>query len=302
MKIIECPLCSEKKYNVLYRSTLTAHDTNTNKISQSLLNTLDKSQKHGQYVKCESCSLVYVNPPEDLRLLIAGYKNVVDKTYLSTEKYRKKLSQSHLSKIMKYKKGNSILDVGCFAGFFLELAKQSGWKIVHGIEPSTWAKMIAKGRGIEIVGETIQSAKLKKSFYDVITLWDVIEHLPNPDETIDILKTSLKKNGIIAIGTPDIESPIAKILKERYPYLVRMHIILYSRKTLRYLLEKHGFRVLYTKSYGRTFPVSYIIDRIPFNDGLFGEIKKRLTSIKILQKLSFTLNIGDSFIMIAQRK
>lgn len=301
MIYIKCPLCRNQHFTVLYKSTLTKRDLNISKITKSLLNSLDNSKKHGQVVKCNNCSLVYVNPAENYKIISQGYKNVIDKSYLETEIYRKRLSENHLKYLMQFKRKGNILDVGCFAGFFPEIAGEKGWK-TDGIEPSNWAKKIAITRGVNIVGNSIESANLNKEFYDVITMWDVIEHLPNPHKAIKTLSTALKRKGIIVIGTPDIDSYVAKILKENFPYLVRMHLALYSRKTLKRLLEDNGLTVLDTKSYGRIFPLLYILEKSPLNGKLFSSFKKLIKSVPSLRDFGLNLNIGDSFIMIAQKK
>lgn len=300
MKKITCPLCNSSKYTILYRSTLTKSDFDPKVIQANLKNTLDDYRKHGQIVKCTKCSLVYTNPMEDTKSLLKGYKEVVDTEYLKTETYRKYLSSHHLALVRKFKKKGSILDVGCFAGFFLELAKKKRWQI-FGIEPSKWASKIARKRGIKIIGEDINTAKMKKDSFDVITMWDVIEHLPNPQDIIKIIHKLLKKDGIVAFGTPNIESLLAKTLRERYPYLIRMHIILYSPKTLKKLFEENGFKVIHVSSYGRTYPLAYILDRIKINNIIFQYFKKQILSYKKLAQLTIHLNLHDEFVMIAQK-
>lgn len=300
MKLIKCPLCNSSASVLLYPSTLAKDDFNFQKIKDNLKNTLDDYHKHAQIVRCGSCSLVYTNPMEDMKTILKGYGEVVDEGYLTTEKYRKLLSLKHLSAVEKVKKKGKILDIGCFAGFFLELAKEKGWE-AYGIEPSAWAANIAKKRGITIAGKDIDTAKLQPEFFDVVTMWDVIEHLPNPQEVIKIIHKTLKKDGIVAFGTPNIESVFAKILKGNYPYLIRMHIILYSPKTLKKLFEENGFKVIHTSTYGRTYPVGYIFDRIKINNPIFRYVKNKIVSYKKIADTTIHLNLRDEFTIIAQK-
>jgi 2-polyprenyl-3-methyl-5-hydroxy-6-metoxy-1,4-benzoquinol methylase len=300
MKKIKCPLCNSSKFRILYRSTLTKSDFDPKVIQANLKNTLDDYRKHGQIVKCTECNLVYTNPMEDTKSLLRGYKEVVDTEYLKTETYRKYLSSHHLAVVRKFKKKGDILDIGCFAGFFLELAKQKKWK-TFGIEPSKWASTIARKRGIKIIGQDITTAKIKKESFDAVTMWDVIEHLPNPQEVIKIIHKILKKDGIVAFGTPNIESLLAKTLRERYPYLIRMHILLYSPKTLKKLFEENGFKVIHVSSYGRTYPLAYILDRIKSKNIIFLNFKKIILSYKRLAQLTIHLNLRDEFVMIAKK-
>jgi hypothetical protein len=112
----------------------------------------------------------------------------------------------------------------------------------------------------------------------------------------------MKKNGIIALGTPNIESLVATLLKKNNPYLIRMHIMFFSPKTLRRLLEEEGFTILKVYSYGRTFPLSYVLDRIAINSTLYKKVKKFVNSSKFLSQKVIHVNIGDSFGIIAQKK
>lgn len=302
MKIVKCPLCKSADYSILYKSTLTKRDFRPDVIVKNLKNTLDDYRKHGQIVKCRGCTLVYVNPQEDILALMKGYEQVIDKDYLETESYRKILSKQHLQTVEKYMKKGKMLDVGCFVGFFLQLAKNNGWE-VYGVEPSSWAIKEAKKRKIRIIGKVIDDIRTKKYFFDVITLWDVIEHLPNPHSTLTNIHALLKKGGIIALGTPNIESLFyAKVLRGNCPFLVRMHVILYSPQTLSLLLNKYGFEVIEVQPYSRTFPVYYLLERIRINNRLFNTCKRILKKITFLMNLQITLPFNESFVMIARKK
>lgn len=300
MKKIKCPLCKTASYKILYPSTLTKEDFYHEAIKNDMKNTLDDYHKHAQIVKCTNCKLVYTNPMEDMKKILTGYGDVIDEEYLQTEKYRKLLSLKHLSSIEKFKQKGTLLDIGCFAGFFLELAKKKGWQ-TYGLEPSKWATEIAKKRGVKIVGRDIDTAKLKTEFFDAVTMWDVIEHLPNPQDVIKTIHQALKKDGIVAFGTPNIDSILAKILRANYPYLIRMHIVLYSPQTLKKLFEENGFKVIYTGTYGRIYPLEYILDRIKIKNPAFQFIKKHLLSYKKIANLTINLNLRDEFIMIARK-
>lgn len=301
MKKNPCPLCKSKEYRILYKSTLKKEDFRPDVIAKNLKNTLDDYRKHGQIVKCTNCMLVYVNPQEDIALLTQGYKQVVDEGYLETENYRKVLSKHHLQTVQKYIKHGRILDVGCFVGFFLELAREEGWK-TYGIEPSKWAGEQAKKRKTKIIGEDIDSTKLKKNYFDIVTLWDVIEHLSHPHTTIANIHRVLKKGGIIALGTPNIESLFAKVLRSNCPFFIRMHVVFYSHSTLALLLKKHGFEIIGIHSYSRTFPVYYLLDRIQIENFLLTFFKRFLKNFKFIMNFRVTLPFRESFTMIARKK
>lgn len=300
LDLVNCHLCGKDDYKVIYPSTLLEDDFSHDKITSEMKNTLGDYKKHSRIVKCFHCNLIYTNPMENPNSLMEGYEDVIDEEYLKTEKFRKILHTEHLKQIEKFKKKGNLLDIGCFAGYFLELAKERGWN-TFGIEPSKWASNMARSRNIKIIGNDIQKIRIKNAYYDVITMWDVIEHLSNPIDVLDKCYKSLKDNGIIALGTPDYECLIARIMGNNYPYLVRMHHVLYTPETLSNMLEKSGFKVIKKYTYGRTFPVSYILDRLKINVHVFKKFKNYVKSISSIADYKIHLNFGDSFVLIGRK-
>ena len=99
-----------------------------------------------------------------------------------------------------------ILDIGAGTGDFLSVAKQNGWQTI-GVEPSDKAKAIAKNKGVSFVEKTTE---LENQSFDVISMWHVLEHVPNLDEQIKELKRLLKPNGTLIIAVPNFQSFDAK--------------------------------------------------------------------------------------------
>lgn len=300
LKLINCPLCGVNNFKIKYQSTLTKKDFDPKNVQSDLKNTLTNYKKHSRIVKCKSCDLVYVNPGENINKLLKGYENVIDEEYLETEKYRKILSENYLKNIKEFKNTGKMLDVGCFAGFFLEIAKKNGFDI-YGIEPSIWASELAKKRKVKIISKSIEDINLPVNNFDVITFWDVIEHLHDPKTAIKKSYNSLKYDGIIALGTPDIESLVAKILGKNNPYLLRMHLIFFSKKTLKKMLEDSGFRVIKIYSYGRVFPLKYLFDRLEVNWKIYKLFKKLINSNSKIANFTIHMNLRDSFVIIAKK-
>jgi 2-polyprenyl-3-methyl-5-hydroxy-6-metoxy-1,4-benzoquinol methylase len=300
-KIINCPLCNGGKYKILYSSTLTAKDHNFEELKNNLKNTMDNYKKHGRIVRCLKCNLVYVNPTENLKNFLNAYKQVVDPEYLATEKYRKILMYKHLNIIKMFKRRGTLLDIGCFTGSFPEIVQKEGF-LPYGIEPSRWAVRIAKARKIKIIGENLEDTLLPFEKFDVISLWDVIEHLPNPNKIIKKLKKTLKEDGILAIGTPNIESLIAKIFKGKHPYLIRMHIVLFGPKTIKRLLENNGFSIIYLGSYGRTYPLYYYLDRLSISFSFLKKVSQWIREYKTISNFPVTINLRDEMLIIAKKE
>ena len=106
----------------------------------------------------------------------------------------------------------NLLDVGCGTGDFLQIAQQVNWTVT-GIEPNEEARKIANSKTNNSVFNVKQLLEFEKQSFDVITLWHVLEHLPNLDEHVSILKSLLKEKGTLIIAVPNYKSYDAKYYK-----------------------------------------------------------------------------------------
>lgn len=137
----------------------------------------------------------------------------------------------------------TLLDVGCGTGDFLHIAKIDGW-IITGIEPNNEAREIANKKTENSVFEIDHLLKIPLKSCDVITLWHVLEHLPNLEEHLSILKSILKPNGVLIIAVPNFKSYDAKHYKEFWAgYDVPRHLWHFSQKSISDLSEKQNMEV-----------------------------------------------------------
>ncbi|KAF2514107.1 class I SAM-dependent methyltransferase [Flavobacterium zhairuonense] len=128
-----------------------------------------------------------------------------------------------------------ILDIGAGTGDFVLTAKNDGWNVI-GIEPSDRAKNIAKQKGISFVEET---ASLENNSFDVITMWHVLEHVPNLENQIQELKRLLKPTGTLIVAVPNFKSFDAKHYGEFWAaFDVPIHFWHFSKKAIQLLFEK----------------------------------------------------------------
>jgi 2-polyprenyl-3-methyl-5-hydroxy-6-metoxy-1,4-benzoquinol methylase len=128
-----------------------------------------------------------------------------------------------------------ILDIGAGTGDFLSVAKQNGWQTI-GVEPSDKAKAIALKKEVSFVEDT---AELENHSFDVITMWHVLEHVPNLDKQIKELKRLLKPNGSLIVAVPNFKSFDAKYYGTFWAaYDVPIHFWHFSKKAIKSLFEK----------------------------------------------------------------
>ena len=148
----------------------------------------------------------------------------------------------------------SLLDIGCGRGKFLEMAQKRGWEIA-GIEPGAEHALYAKEKLkiSMIINASLEEAQFPFGQFDVITLWDVIEHVENPKEVLKKLNAWLKPGGLILLATPNHKSLLNFLAKTAYAlsggmvkkpltyFFVPEHILYFTPLSLRRLIKECGF-------------------------------------------------------------
>jgi 2-polyprenyl-3-methyl-5-hydroxy-6-metoxy-1,4-benzoquinol methylase len=133
-----------------------------------------------------------------------------------------------------------ILDIGAGTGDFLSTAKQNGWQTI-GVEPSDKAKAIALKKGVSFVEQT---SELENNSFDLITMWHVLEHVPDLDTQIKELKRLLKPDGTLIIAVPNFNSFDAKYYGKFWAaYDVPIHFWHFSKTAVKLLFEKEGMHL-----------------------------------------------------------
>ncbi len=201
----------------------------------------------GIYVKCEDCTMVYLNPVFTDDALTDYYTNnhalqseIVENDqefYLSI--YNKGLDCIEKENTNKKK----ILDIGCSSGVFLDLAKKNEWQ-TFGVELNQKEAEFALQKGHNIYNKLLEDIAFDIKF-DTITMWDVFEHLKDGEYYLNLMKNLLTKKGNIFLQIPTSDSLAAKILREKCNmYDGLEHVNLYGVETIKKLANKCGLEVL----------------------------------------------------------
>ncbi len=196
-----------------------------------------------------------------------------------------------------------LLDVGAATGFFINIAKKRDWNAT-GIELSDFAASSARAKGFDVKTGTLSSGDFLPESYDVITIFDVIEHFPNPLVEIKTASKILKKGGIIVINTPDTGSIIAKIFGKKWHLIVPPeHLYYFNSINLTTLLEKNGFKVIKKMKVGKHFTLQYIFKMLYMWQKLsFWKKLSNFFSKKIFSNISLPINTRDNIFIIAVKK
>ena len=172
-------------------------------------------------------------------------KSLIDKVYQAVKNYTIKQKVNLINSFKTEEK--SILDIGCGTGDFLLACKNNGWT-VFGVEPNSKAKSITlkkiKSNNIEDSIENLFNVQNNIQQYDVITMWHVLEHVPNLTEYISNLKKLLKPNGTLIIAVPNYKSYDAQYYEKFWAaYDVPRHLWHFSQKSIQLLFSKYDFQV-----------------------------------------------------------
>jgi SAM-dependent methyltransferase len=300
MEHVRCNLCGADDSVVRYPSTI---KPGADGDWRAFRCTHSGYGRHHTIVQCQRCGLVYTDPRPVGQDIVESYKAVEDPLYLEEREGRVLTFEHHLKPLERLTgppDGRPLLDVGCYTGVFVEIAARHGWD-AWGVDPSHWAVAQAQARGLHVVQGTLETADLPEAAFDVVTMWDVIEHVTNPLGTLQQTYRLLKPGGVAVVHTIDIESPFARLMDARWPWLMEMHIYYFSRGTMRAMLEKCGFQVLSDRPQGRFLRLGYLMSRVSALAPLIGRPAEWLVTKLGLRGLAVPVNLGDLFTAYARK-
>lgn len=262
-------------------------------------------------VKCRQCGFVYVNPRianEDLPLLYSGeYFHNQQYGYLdyeATAYLRKKNFErwyKDMRPFLKVDKGN-VLDIGCASGYFLEILKDKGWN-VEGIELSSSMIEVLNKKNIPVYTKTFDTFQTDKK-YHLITLFDVLEHLPDIKDTFARLSSLLHPDGIIVLITPNANSFQHKLFGKRWFQLKpQEHIHYFAAVTLQKAITPHNLSVVKIMHSGQYADVSFILNRLQeYNYKVLYKTFSFLVKILGLSKACYYTDTGSLFAILKKNR
>lgn len=228
-----CPVCGQGDF----KPFLTCKDFTVSKESFSL-------------VQCSTCSMVITNPrPSDHDLgkyyLSEEYishtskaNNLVNQLYIIARSFTLKKKKRLASNLFPSK--GKLLDIGCGTGDFLKICAEDGWQST-GIEPGEQPRNLARQKGLT----AYQSLQEVNGTFSFITLWHVLEHIPDLPQTLNKVYSLLEKDGRLLIAVPNYKSLDAAIYQEHWAgYDVPRHLWHFSQETMERLLLNHQFHLV----------------------------------------------------------
>lgn len=263
------------------------------------------------FVKCLNCYLIRMESIPSLEEISSHYKEkYVNGNYELLRRYDSVYETIYIQ-FLKFilshyrnPQNRSLLDVGCFTGRFLDVARQAGFT-GYGVEYQSEAARIANMQhGGRVFCGTIENySQPPEMYFDIVTAFGVIEHVSMPDRLVEISSNLLKRGGLFVIQTPNTGSIPARLLGRRWPPFAPVeHIYYFSSQNMRILLERYGFRVLKVKTHWKKLPVGYVYNQFknfgPEYYKFLSKIIPLLPSTVSNKKLPF---YGGEMILMAEK-
>lgn len=241
LEYTNCNFCNSDEYIPLYQ------------IPDLLLG--DVSNKF-TFVKCVHCGLIYQNPrvtKQDIMKFYPDSYESYQSINLKTSWLMGKILRYGLQKrkrfVLNYRSKGRLLDIGCATGDFLDEVSHYGnntqWEL-YGVEISKYAAELAsKKKYLKIFNATLEECGFPDHYFDVITLWDVLEHLYDPAGSLSEIHRILKPGGILVIRVPNFNSLDRIIFKSEWAgWDAPRHLYVFSKSTIAAYLDRNGFSIL----------------------------------------------------------
>ncbi|MCA9320316.1 MAG: class I SAM-dependent methyltransferase [Planctomycetes bacterium] len=264
-------------------------------------------------VRCGSCSFAYVTPrvPDSHLHLIYQTQyfkshNAGDFGYSDYTKDREgylKTFRRKAKMVSRFKSSGRVLEVGSAAGFFLHAMKESGFE-VEGVEVSKYVcEFAANELGIDSVfNGRLEDAPLEGKTFDVVAMWDVIEHLADPIAELKRIRGFMKPDGILVMQTQNVDAFFAKLLGSKWQHFKQLeHVYHFSPTTLRQALDRAGYETVSVtnRGAGKYISVEFFVDRMRRYSKILHHL---LYPARLFGRRFFYLNPHDEIIVVAKPK
>jgi len=264
--LTECLVCSGKSFTTRMKSTFSGSPQDAAKFFLAHRHGVVR----GQIQQCDSCGFTFTNP----QFLADDYNEIYKNAPKPTDSRitlhaGDKRRFRRLAKVVRQDVGQlgRFLDFGCGRGeFLMALDDPAGTGFEVG-EPGTFLagrSQVTTGHFLDVLG----SPGFEKGSFDLITSFDVFEHLPDLDKYVQAFSTLLKPGGHIVITVPDIGRWNAKLAGDRWNMYLLEHLWYFSKKTLGTFMQRAGFRETHHRVLPYDAPVAHIVRRVAQTYGL----------------------------------
>ncbi len=293
-----CPICKSQDYKILQKAAYP--DSLSSEEYLEVYKSSSDTKLMDQLVECSGCGLVYLNPRVKSDIILQSYSEAIDSRFITQNKSRirtfKKVFKRWLKKEKILPSSNyKVLDIGCAGGAFPKAVNDLGFQVV-GVEPSRFlCDFGRKEYGLDIRSGTLHEQQFKDNEFDIVSMWDVIEHLDQPESVLKEIFRILRSGGWLIINYPEYNSWPRKILGMNWPFFLNVHLYYFNPKTICQLLEKQKYHTKRIEPYFQTLELGYVFERAGAIFPLFKWLEK-LVKVVGLGNTNFTYYIGQTLV------
>lgn len=250
-------------------------------------------------VRCAGCGLVMTSPRHDDATLGRIYAALADRGGEHGDEARSRKVADRLALLGSYRRlPRRLLDVGCGSGLFVCAAQSAGWEAT-GVDASAWAVASGEQRcpRARFRAGLLPELDFPAGSFDVVTLWDVLEHVPRPVETLERIRSWLAPDAWLFLSLPNADSRIARLMGKRWVLLLREHLWYFSPATIAALLSRSGFMLVDVRPKLVPLSLGNIMDRLAQYPGAAGTVAGRLSAAGVLRRLTVRVPIGEMYVV-----
>jgi 2-polyprenyl-3-methyl-5-hydroxy-6-metoxy-1,4-benzoquinol methylase len=251
---VPCNLCGADDYCVRIRPSVHEFDPH------DVLSASGGIRGTQQIVECRRCGLRYVNPRIRPAWVVAAYSEAVDQLYAEAGPGRMETFRRGVKLLEGFcPERGRLVDVGSACGFFVRAAQDAGWD-AEGVEPSRWSAEYGRSElGVDIFAGVLREAEFPDESFDAVTMWDVLEHLPDPAAELREVQRILKPGGVLLVNYPNAGSRLARLAGKNWWFYLSVHLYYFTPRTLTQLVEKNGFVVEAHRRHFQVLPLGHLI-------------------------------------------
>jgi 2-polyprenyl-3-methyl-5-hydroxy-6-metoxy-1,4-benzoquinol methylase len=298
--VVACNSCGADSYAVRYNASYSPEAEAGEVLAQ--FRSRGGDMLLDQVVQCTRCGLMYINPrlrddyivAEYTEAAIHGYKE----QFISQNRGREIAFTRSIKMLNKVRPARGrLLDVGAADGTFMAVARSNGWDVC-GCEPNAWFCNWGRTQyNITIDQGTLFDQDYPDASFDIITLWDVIEHVPDPRALLARCFSLLRPGGLLVFTYPDIGSWIARLMGRHWVFLMSVHLYYFTRRTVTGLLQSLGFIMLKSSPHLQTLQLGYIVYRMQTHSAALARTSKWFADLLKLNNLMVHYWVGINCIV-----
>lgn len=264
-----------------------------------------------QVQRCSNCSFLFTNPRPGLSEIGPYYQSDEYISHTNSNKglfntmyqwARKRAIRSKLNLLNHVAEGpKTLLDYGCGTGEFLAAAVQSGW-VGAGLEPDAGAREQARQNHQLNVEDPVELNRLPDGQFGAITLWHVLEHVHDLQQTVSQLKRCLAGNGVLIIAVPNAEADEAQHYSEYWAaYDVPRHLYHFTQDSMIRLMQQHGLACISVEGmFFDPFYIALLSER--YRHGGFRPLQAVYRGTRTTWRARKQLNLNSSLLYIFKHR